>query len=84
MENTFNSVGDVTRSVFRCREFSCWRDVAQYLETGAKTYKDTVFIHDGNIFDCFDSFNYFSDFCRRRCRFQISALPLQSRGRRLP
>ena len=62
MENTLNSVGDVTRSVFRCREFGCWRDVAQYLETGAKTYKDTVFIHDGNIFDCFDSFNYFSEF----------------------
>lgn len=62
MENTFNSVGDVTRSVFRCREFGCWRDVAQYLETGAKTYKDTVFIHHGNIFDCFDSFNYFSEF----------------------
>ena len=62
MENTLNSVGDVTRSVFRCREFGCWRDVAQYLETGTKTYKDTVFIHDGNIFDCFDSFNYFSEF----------------------
>lgn len=62
MENTLNSVGDVTRSVFRCREFGCWRDVAQYLETGAKTYRDTVFIHDGNIFDCFDSFNYFSEF----------------------
>ena len=62
MENTLNSVGDVTRSVFRCHEFGCWRDVAQYLETGAKTYKDTVFIYDGNIFDCFDSFNYFSEF----------------------
>ncbi len=62
MENMLNSVGDVTRSVFRCREFGCWRDVAQYLETGAKTYKDTVFIYDGNIFDCFDSFNYFSEF----------------------
>lgn len=62
MENTFNSVGDVTRSVFRCRKFGCWRDVALYLETGAKTYKDTVFIYDGNIFDCFDSFNCFSEF----------------------
>ena len=62
MENTMNSVGDVTRSVFRCHEFGCWRDVAQYLETGAQTFKDVVFVYDGNIFDCFDSFNYFSEF----------------------
>lgn len=62
MENTINVVGDIVRSVFHCREFSCWRDVAQYIDTGAKTYKDAVFINDGNIFDCFDSFNCFSEF----------------------
>lgn len=62
MENTLNSVGDVTRSLFRCHEFGCWRDVAQYLETGAKTYKDIVFVNEGNIFECFDSYNYFDEF----------------------
>ena len=62
MENTKNSADVVTRSVWHCREFENWLACEQYLATGEKTYKETAYVNEGNIFDCFDSFNYFSEF----------------------
>lgn len=62
MQHTKDFAGRITQTVFTCREFDCWRDVAQYLETGAKTYKVVKFVNEGDIFRCFDSFNYFNEF----------------------
>lgn len=62
MENTVNAAGLVTRSVFHCRKFDNWLDCETYINTGAKTYQEVKYVNEGNIYDCFDSFNYFNDF----------------------
>ncbi len=62
MENTLNDVGEIIKTVWHCREFPNWTAYENYLNTGAETYTNTAYTHEGNIFHCFDSFGYFDMF----------------------
>lgn len=61
-KNILNDVGDIIKTIWYCREFNTWAEYEDYLNTGAQTYSSTTYTHDGNIFDCFDSFSYFDSF----------------------
>lgn len=62
LEHETDFAGRILSSKFYCREFLCWSDTEIYLESGAETYTPTVYENRGNIFNCFDSFNYFDEF----------------------
>lgn len=68
MHNILNDVGDIIKTVWQCREFPNWTAYESYLNTGAETYINTAYTHDGNIFDCFDSFGYFDSFLPKEGR----------------
>ena len=60
--NILNDVGHIVKTVWQCREFSNWTAFEDYLNTGAETYTVTTYTHDGDIFECYDSFGYFDNF----------------------
>ena len=62
VENTTTSFGEILSSKWYCREFDSYQEVNDYVESGQKTYRETEYIYEGNIFDCFDSFACFSEF----------------------
>lgn len=62
MEHKTDENGRILKTMFHCRTFGDWIAVDQYLTTGAKTYQEEVFVNEGNIFDCFNSFAYFDEF----------------------
>jgi zona occludens toxin (predicted ATPase) len=63
MQNQVDNMGYITQTVFKCREFKKWTDVNEYLNSGAETtYTETEYVNQGNIFDCFNSYNYFENF----------------------
>lgn len=62
MQHTYDDMGRIIKTVFKCHEFNSWVDTNDYLTTGAETYKVTEYTNEGNIFECFDSFNFFENF----------------------
>lgn len=62
MEHETDDMGRTVRTTFKCREFTNWIDVNDYLTTGAASYTQTSYINNGDIFSCFDSFNFFETF----------------------
>ena len=62
MENKKNAAGVITKSVWTCREFENWNDAELYFEKGENTFTETTYENDGNIFDCFDSFEKIKEF----------------------
>ena len=62
MAHDRDDAGRIVKTVFRCREFDRWGAVEQYLSAGAGGYRETEYVHDGNIFRSFDSYSYFDDF----------------------
>lgn len=62
MENETDYAGGILSSTFYCREFPDNRAVERYIETDAKTYEETTYTHQGNIFECFDSNAYAKEF----------------------
>jgi hypothetical protein len=62
MENIFDPMGGIEKSIFHCREFTSWGDVERYLESGDVSYRETVYVNEGDIFRCFDSYGCFEDF----------------------
>lgn len=69
----------IVKTVFRCREFERWGAVEQYLDSGAEVYRDTEYIHEGNIFRSFDSYSYFDDFLPEAGK-DFKMLPFRKRG----
>lgn len=68
LEHEYNAFGDISKSVWKCREFDNWLAVEEYLNTGAGNYVETEYTYEGNIFDCYNSFNYFNDFMPRETK----------------
>lgn len=78
MRHEKDYAGRILRTSFLCRAFDCWRDLEQYMETGAQTFRNVSYTHEGNIFRCFDSFSYFEEFLPRDGDFDY--LPFLSRA----
>ncbi len=62
MENDESATGSITKNTWLCREFDSLLSVEQYLETGEGNYREKRYVHEGNIFDVFDSVGHFNDF----------------------
>ncbi len=62
MENKTDKAGNILSSTFHLREFDDWRDVDAYLSSGAHTYRETTYVHEGCVFDCYESRAYFDEF----------------------
>lgn len=62
MVNDESATGCITKNTWLCREFDCSLSVEQYLETGEGEYRENSYVHEGNIFDVFDSAGHFKDF----------------------
>lgn len=56
MENTTNSYGGILSSAWYCKEFSSAAEVMDYLTTGEGGHELPPFVHRGDIFEAFDSF----------------------------
>lgn len=62
IEHEYDFAGRIVASTFRCRAFRNNADVEEYLNAGAGNYTETTYENRGNIFNAFDSFNYFDEF----------------------
>ncbi len=62
MEHKKDNIGSITKTTFHCREFENWLAVEQYQKGGEKTYKETKYVNEGDIFGCFNSYSCFDDF----------------------
>lgn len=79
MKHETDYAGRILRSTFICREFENWRNVEQYLESGAETYRKTTYINEGNIFRCFNSYSYFEEYLPDESK-AFNYLPFVSRA----
>ncbi len=62
MKHEQDYAGRILRTRFYCREFESWHAVEQHMDTDAKSFQNTIYTHEGNIFRCFDSYSYFEEF----------------------
>lgn len=62
MVHRYDDMGNIRETVFRCREFDHWLAVEQYLKNGDKTYRESVYRNEGDIFSCFNSYSCFDEF----------------------
>jgi hypothetical protein len=81
MVHTTDYTGEITKTMFHCREFDSWRALETYMENGTATYTDRAFVNEGNIFRCFNSFNYFDEFLPKDGK-DFNYLPFLSRAER--
>jgi len=79
MKHETDYAGRILSSTFICREFENWRNVEQYLENGAETYRNTTYINEGNIFRCFNSYSYFEEYLPDESK-AFNYLPFVSRA----
>ena len=54
----------IAKTIWHCREFTSGSALEEYIQTDGKsgTFSNVVFIHNGNIFDLYDSFAFVGDF----------------------
>ncbi len=62
IETVESKAGNTEGATWSCREFDCLADVEQYLKTGDKLYRETVYRHDGDIFGSFNSRGHAAEF----------------------
>lgn len=62
MEHEYGYTGQICRTTFRCAEFGNMYEVDEYLLNGAKNYKETTYVNEGNIYNCFNSFSCAEEF----------------------
>lgn len=65
LEHKTDAAGNITATIFHYREFEDWTLVENYLSTGEKCYAEQKHRFDGNVFDCYTSRSYFSQFLPR-------------------
>jgi hypothetical protein len=81
MEHETDFSGGIAKTVFHCREFDGWRAVEGYLDGAEGMYTEKMFVNDGDIFRCFNSFNYFDEFLPQAGK-DFSYLPFLNRAER--
>lgn len=52
-----NRLDDIIGLTWKCKEFSEYKDVDNFIEKKEANYQDVTFTHKGNIFNFYDSFN---------------------------
>lgn len=62
VNNVTDELDRIVKSVWQCREFSTWTAYSDYLSNGSQNYENKTYVHEGNIFDSFDSYAYFNAF----------------------
>ena len=62
MEHKYDYLGSVTSTTWNCHIFDCWEDFDKYLNGVNKKAKSVEFTNFGDIFKCYDSYSYASEF----------------------
>lgn len=64
MVNNYSKFGTLISSYWYCREFSEEGELEAYIKTDGKEgdYLETMYKHDGNVFELYDSFAHVGDF----------------------
>lgn len=62
MENEKDAAGNVVRTTWHCREFENWTEAERYQQTGEGEYRETEYVNEGSIFECYDSYEHVTDF----------------------
>ncbi len=75
-----NDLGEIYKTVFRCREFTSWAEVDKYIKTGEGEFIETSYVDEGNIFECFNSTSFFEDFLPPAGK-DFTALPSKRRAK---
>lgn len=58
MKHKFNAFGGIVSTEWTCHKWENNVDVERYLSDGKKNYEVVKFNYHGNIFNCYDSYNY--------------------------
>lgn len=58
MRHKINEFGGIVSTEWDCREWKDSADCERYLSTGVENFKKVIYGYNGNIFDCYDSYNY--------------------------
>lgn len=75
----YDKLNNIVQSTWECYEFSSATDYEKFLEDGSKTYSETTYIHKGNIFRLYDSFNCSKEFIPEdKCSLDFNYLPHRS------
>ena len=62
-EAVLDSLGSIISTTWNCHVFDGWEEFDSYLNSTKKPrLKTEKFTHYGNIFNCYDSYNYQSEF----------------------
>lgn len=84
MVHETTGTGKIMQTTFKCREFDSNVAVENYLQTGDPAlYRETEFVHRGNIYSLFDSFEHFRDFLPKNNE-DFFYLPFPGQGRPVP
>lgn len=62
MKHTYSKIGNITSTTWKTRVWTSWAEVLRFQETGKKNYVIETLINYGDIYDCYDSFEYSKDF----------------------
>ena len=62
MQHEYDFLGSVTSTTWNCHIFDCWEDFDKYLNGNLKKPKIERVTHYGDIFKCYDSYSYQSEF----------------------
>ena len=63
MQHELDSLGSIISTTWNCHVFDSWEEFDKYLNSTKKPrLKVEKFTHYGNIFNCYDSYNYQSEF----------------------
>lgn len=62
MTHTYSKIGNILSTTWKTRVWTSWNEVLKFQETGKKNYTTETLINYGDIFDCYDSYEYSKDF----------------------
>ncbi len=57
-----DAYGQIMRSVWFCKEFDSIQSYEAYIASGTAPYRNTFYVNEGNIFDCYNSRSCKEDF----------------------
>lgn len=84
-EHEYDELGRIVKTTWYCREFKSYEAYEAYNSGGEVESVETTYIHEGNIFDYYDSFGCQDEFLPPRNKgaqfSNLKALPSQKIGR---
>lgn len=55
MDHIKDGSGWISKTIWRCREFDNMQDYDDYINGDGSAYRETTYIYEGNIFECYNS-----------------------------